>query len=67
MAIHVLMDVIVDIVCGQRRDTKKKQQQKVGWEDAYYTNNYSNHTVSNVPDGVGRKKRVAEHLSLEKY
>ena len=67
MAMHVPIDMIVDIVCGQRRDTRKKQRQRIRWEDVCYTNGYGNHTASNVPDGVGREKRIAKHVSFKKY
>ena len=67
MAMIVPMTMIVDIVYGQRRGTRKKQQRRIRWEDVCYTNDYGNHTASNVPDGVGREKRVVKHVSFKKY
>ena len=69
MAMNVLMDMIVHIVLGQRRDTRKKQQRRIRLEDVCYANDYGNHTVSDAPDGcgVGQEKRVAKQVSFKKY
>ena len=67
MVMNVPMGMIVHIAHGQRKDTRKKQRWKIQWEDAWYTNVYGKHTVSNVPDGVGREKEVVKRVSFKKY
>ena len=67
MAMNVPMIMIVDIVCGQKRDTNHVRQRRIQWEDACYTNDYGNHTASRFHDGVGREKRIAKPVSYKKY
>ena len=65
MDTSVPRDMIVHIVCGHRRGTRRTPQRRISWEVVYYTKNY--HTVLTVNDGVGREKRVATSVSFKKY
>ena len=62
MAMNVQRTMTVRIVCGQRRVTNSVRQQRVRWEDACYTNDYGNHTVSRFHDGVGQEKMIEKQV-----
>ena len=57
----------VHIVCTQKRATNHMTLQRTQWEVVCYTNNYGNHALSNVPEGVGQEKRVVRQVSFKKY
>ena len=67
MVMNVLMDMIVHIAHGLRKDTSKMQRRRTQWEVVCYTNDYGKHTLLNAPEGVGQEKGVAKQVSLKKY